>query len=425
MKNSVKKLIVSLMAVVMFAYVGVMVYSKQAPVDAVTVEFTTTDVQDNYDVSDQAIFPLSVDVYYNGTTKTADDGVLVFPSGKVIKLTESAIAFTEQGEYSLRYFFMDGSVKVTAEKTFKVSDSLYYLTSDNGSITAVTAKMNEESEFRSLEDNTMSTEQEGLILRLPEGCEFRYNKPVDLSKSDETGLAHILTIDPRVYEFTVREDGNAFVKGNSIVSTTKIRLTDCYNPSVFVEIVLDTSEGTMYIRAGTNTQQDGGLLIPNDANAASNAKEYYLDGVRGLCRLGHGGQREHGYAYTTLTTNDKHIDGLSLDFDLENSKLYCTGSSTNKNKIINDLKSEAIYGNNLFAGFTTGEVFVSIYCESYNVQKQARIDVLSIGEDKGDYLLAGYNLAQKILGKEKLVLPKITMMGALSQYISDESVKNL
>ena len=45
-------------------------------------------------------------------------------------------------------------------------------------------------------------------------------------------------------------------------------------------------------------------------------------------------------------------------------------------------------------------------------------------ESAASGILAGYNAAQKILGKEKLVLPEITMMGALTKYISDVTVKN-
>jgi len=45
-------------------------------------------------------------------------------------------------------------------------------------------------------------------------------------------------------------------------------------------------------------------------------------------------------------------------------------------------------------------------------------------ESAASGILAGYNAAQKISGEEKLVLPEITMMGALTKYISDETVKN-
>ena len=45
-------------------------------------------------------------------------------------------------------------------------------------------------------------------------------------------------------------------------------------------------------------------------------------------------------------------------------------------------------------------------------------------ESAASGILAGYNAANRIEGKEPILLPKITMLGALSQYICDESVKN-
>ncbi|MBR0535740.1 MAG: methylenetetrahydrofolate--tRNA-(uracil(54)-C(5))-methyltransferase (FADH(2)-oxidizing) TrmFO [Clostridia bacterium] len=45
-------------------------------------------------------------------------------------------------------------------------------------------------------------------------------------------------------------------------------------------------------------------------------------------------------------------------------------------------------------------------------------------ESAASGILAGYNAARRINGEEPILLPKITMMGALSQYVADESVKN-
>ena len=45
-------------------------------------------------------------------------------------------------------------------------------------------------------------------------------------------------------------------------------------------------------------------------------------------------------------------------------------------------------------------------------------------ESASSGILAGINAAAYILGKEPLVLPKDTMMGALAAYISDPTVKN-
>lgn len=45
-------------------------------------------------------------------------------------------------------------------------------------------------------------------------------------------------------------------------------------------------------------------------------------------------------------------------------------------------------------------------------------------ESAASGILAGYNAARYLNGEEPILLPKITMLGALSQYISDESVKH-
>ena len=45
-------------------------------------------------------------------------------------------------------------------------------------------------------------------------------------------------------------------------------------------------------------------------------------------------------------------------------------------------------------------------------------------ESASSGILAGINAARRISGKETLVLPETTMMGALSRYISDESVQD-
>ncbi len=45
-------------------------------------------------------------------------------------------------------------------------------------------------------------------------------------------------------------------------------------------------------------------------------------------------------------------------------------------------------------------------------------------ESAASGLMAGINLARRLKGEETIVLPKDTMIGALSRYISDETVKN-
>lgn len=45
-------------------------------------------------------------------------------------------------------------------------------------------------------------------------------------------------------------------------------------------------------------------------------------------------------------------------------------------------------------------------------------------ESAASGIMAGYNMVKRLKGEETLVLPETTMIGALSRYISDESVEN-
>ncbi|MDF2567124.1 MAG: trmFO [Oscillospiraceae bacterium] len=68
---------------------------------------------------------------------------------------------------------------------------------------------------------------------------------------------------------------------------------------------------------------------------------------------------------------------------------------------------------------------------SFNLKKEKRIyfagqitGVEGYIESAASGILAGKNLSRILLGKEPIVLPRDTMLGALSHYISDETVQN-
>ena len=100
---------------------------------------------------------------------------------------------------------------------------------------------------------------------------------------------------------------------------------------------------------------------------------------------------------------------FSMITGLENAEFLRYGvmhrnSFINSPKLLNSDFSMKEHKNIFFAGQITG---VEGYIES-----------ASSG------IMAGINMARRLYGKETLVLPKETMMGALSAYISDESVKD-
>ncbi len=389
MKKGLRKIIVSLVAVVMLAYVGFTVFNNQSPVDAVTVNFTNESINSNYDINEKAKFPLSIKVDYNGE-KTAENGVLVFPSGKTLPINDNAIEFTEVGEYTLRYFFKDGNVNVTAEKTFDVTNDLYGLTSYMGSsITPVTAEMNRSKDFRNLADDTMSTEKEGIIVRLAEGSEFVYNKPINLNDVGDDGLAEVIHFDPRMYNIVKNDDGTYSTVG-AIASTIKVRITDCYDSSIFVEMLcVPTGNGPLYTRAGSNNQIDCGMSYPNDGTVNWDRTEYYYNGVRGLCYQGKYGQYKYGYSTLAFGSNDNPVFGIIMKYDNKTGRVFVNGGG--ENYLVNDLMNPVAYPSSLFKGFTTGEVYVSVKYDSYNSPNAARVDIIGVGKDKGDLLLKSYH----------------------------------
>ena len=403
MKKRLRKIIVSLVAIVMFAYVGFTFFNNQYSVDAKTVPFTSTTVNSTYDINEKETFPLSITVDYNGTTKTAENGVLVFPSGRILPINGNEIQFTEEGQYLLRYFFKDGNVNVTAEKSINITNDLYGLTSYLGSsITPVTAQMNEDDDFTSLDKNTMATEKEGIIVRLAEGAEFVYNKPVNLNNVGDDGLAKVIHFDPRMFNvvkttYVDPKDGvekEKCITQGAIASKMKIRLTDCYDSSIFVEMLCQpTGNGALYTRAGSNNQIDCGMRYPEDGAVNWDRTEYYYNGIRGLCYQGKYGQYKYGYSTELFGSNENPVYGIVMKFDNKTGRVFVNGGG--ENYLVNDLMNPVAYPSSLFKGFTTGEVYVSVKYDSYNTADAARVDILGVGEDGGDLLLESYHQNQE------------------------------
>lgn len=385
-----RKFIVSIfLCVLAVCCVALPLFDKKGElVQAQTVAVQASGIKATYNLNEKVLFPQSVKVDYKGE-KTAENGVLVYPNGDIYSIGTAEMLLSEEGEYELRYFFTHGGVQITATASFKVYSQRFGLSATNGStITAVTAEMNE-TEMTATDIDSMRDGKEGLILRLYEGCEFTYNKPVDLRDCEEDGLTNVITLHPRTsrQETIVREDNgkDEFVNAELIAGYTYVRLTDCYDTNKFVEFVLDNkSAGKNLIcyRAGTNTQENAGIYLPDTTTTTSfNKKEVFYDGVRGIARFFDWGP--YNFGYRTYGTTE----GVTLRYDFANSRVYA--QLGDEQLFINDFVNTDIYGDNLFEGFTTGEVYVSVRNSDYSLAEATRIDVTSVGRDSGSALTGG------------------------------------
>ncbi len=165
---------------------------------------------------------------------------------------------------------------------------------------------------------------------------------------------------------------------NSNAGTAVMRFTDAYDPSIYVEVLIDTSGTTFWQRARTNHQEDRGFRVTTTNETSNSRTLCFVDGQKFIAYKGQYGKVSNNYTQT------KTRYGERISFNMENNRLYSEMMSglttaTAANHLLNDFNNDAVYEGNHFQGFTTGEVFVSFYFESY-VRTSSQIVIHALGE---------------------------------------------
>lgn len=398
---------------------------KTAPVYAATVTMVTEDLNtEELSLGDEYNFPASIEAEYNSQVKTFTNGVVVYPSGKT-SLTGKKLAINEVGEYTVRYFYIDGDKKrITAERKFMIKSKLYELSKDDGStIEVVQDNVLPETvtdENKKYTEEAMNvyrnfTVSDGLKLSLKDGNEFVYNKVIDLRETvDSTGASKIAWFDPAHFTTvlnTAKYENDTGANCYNLVDHQcdfiYFRITDAYDPSIYVDISIRANKGNF--KAGGNNQ----IIASWDEDTAGKTQTSTIlrfkspdvgDGQERVVRLTH---NEHSQTSRPVTFNSSHnyYDGFKLYYDLETNRVLYKGVNIKQNGlagtegadsglyVINDLQMPEVYGNGknggYFKGFTTGEVRLSIFGANYYAQT-ARVDLIGVGNDEGKDLIANH-----------------------------------
>ncbi len=296
-------------------------------------------------------------VEFNGT-HTATNGVVVSPDGKVTPAGK--IRFNQAGMYELRYFFNYQGVTHTALQKIEVYSDYFNLSNESGGEIIV-----------SDEENQLYCGKDGVIVNLKEGTTFVYNKVLDLRECGEDGLSNIIELDGRYGHFD--EDGNYV----SDVLEGWVRLTDCYNPSIYMELRMQKSvnyDGCLFPGVQTNCQPVTGM-DKGVTTVLGNSRIIKLDGIDYRVWQTDGSMNVGLYNMKTAMTT-----GTVWKYDMNTKRVYLSYNDS-ENFLVTDLDEPLIYtGGNFFPGFTTGEVYVSIYANGYE-STYARTEIVSIGND--------------------------------------------
>lgn len=295
-------------------------------------------VGDELDVSAAKILVGETELAPDTVYLTAPNGVVSYGNKKVLSLA---------GKYLLTLYKTEGGVKYKAETTFIANEKLFSVSSNKSSA--------EYLEQVTMTDATLG----GMHVKLSSGDTFNCNAPINLN--DYKGGKPFFNVYP--YNCNPQAGGDKLRQASTMV----VKLTDCYDPSVYVTFsVFFNDTGWLYYRAGASCQSETGLRKGGDRKVIVDGDVYYCY-MR--AEWGADGNRYSQY-------------GIGMCYDVDTARVNFVNSKLNT--FVNDLDNPGIYEKaNRFNGFTTGEVFLSVYATDY-IQEAFDIEITQIGDLTGE-----------------------------------------
>lgn len=358
--------------------------AKQA--SAAVIELTDSSIPDRAVLNSEISLPESVSVSYDGKDHTAASGVVACPDGKIVNASELT-KLDQTGVYSVKYFFKASGVKHTVLKQITVYTSYYSLSSGTSEIKYATA------------GDPLWSGKNGVIIGLTEGDTFTYNKPVDLKAAGEDGLTEVIEIDARLGS---DETGKYVADAEAVW----VRLTDCYNPNVYAELRIGRSPdygGNFFPGVRTSNQPCNGL---QKGTKHGSTKQVVLDGVQYGFWPNEVGYMSGFNAMGSMTT------GYTWKYDYEKMRFYfCYDGGDDI--IVTDLDEPLLFTDgNFFPGWTTGEVYVSLYADNFIYGSVARTELISVaGENVQDLGILTGNYTDEVAPAITINAKKTTATG--------------
>ncbi|MGN1052493.1 MAG: hypothetical protein ACI4SH_03785, partial [Candidatus Scatosoma sp.] len=233
--TKIKKIFIGIFCAVVFSAVGVLlIFAQDKKAEAAMVAFPEDVLSDVYYLNESLTLPQSITAIYEGKEYVFTDGALIYPDGVAYK--KDAYLLDAVGKYDAVYSLKTEDVFLRAEKSFTVKNKNFnvsssYSTVEYGALTQEFAK---------------NTQQEnGIVISLASGDVFQYNVPIDLSKK---------TVNDFITLYTPQTPNTADV------GLIVVRLTDCYDASVYVDFVLwYEANQAAHARAGAAGQETSGF----------------------------------------------------------------------------------------------------------------------------------------------------------------------
>jgi hypothetical protein len=323
----------------------------ESVVFAQEVAFAETEIKETYYVGDTLTLPASITAEYNGTEYTLTDSVVYYPDGSAYQ--SQTYELSQTGIYKIVYSANVGGFILKAEKSVEVLKKNWSVGTESSRVEYGTTTM----------QHATWKGQDCLTVTIAEGDTFAYNVPIDLSRKTVNDVVTILPLQ---------------TADTANVQDVIVRLTDCYDSTNYVEFLLWYKEGnSTYARANASNQESNGLYKTETMKPVTGAKEVFVDGERYISyysqwgvSLGNGAYANSDNGFTWTYNND------TQEVRVKHSRSEAEGA------FVTCLNNTDIFGDNLFKGFTTGEVYLSLYANNYK-NGNPSIEVAAVGNAKG------------------------------------------
>ena len=303
--------------------------------------------------------------FVDGDNKYPASATVRYPSGASRKV--ASIAIQEIGTYTVTYSAKIGGKTQKKSFAFLVERPAYEI-DGAGSIEAGAVRSEYSEEL---------PDAQGVNVSLKNGATFKYNKILNVKDHRETKAT---SLDVPIVKFYCTPDEKVIAQ--SEVLQIYVRLTDLHDPQNFIEVRYNQLEGDKQFnphfsytnaRAGErsaiglenrNSQQDPTYIFMEGLN-----RKVYRNSQYGFNASA---TRNGTLDYYDRQGNYKQLKGgifpnnfFALGYDDVDKKVRAHTDIYGTSNLVNDLDDPVLYDEDVWEGFTTGEVLLSMYAEGY------------------------------------------------------------
>ncbi len=328
-------------------------------------EIINSTIADSYNVGDNLVIPQNAIIRYEGERYDGNFASLIRPDGSG---SQSRVHLLEEvGVYQVTYEFVVGTQTKQACKTFSVKRDNWQVTSEESTV-----------EFTDIQTHA---DTQGLFLSLARGDSFTFSQPIRLN---ETGATELITFFPEQFKQlrSYLPTEQRHLAGDYEVQRIIVTLTDCYNPDIYVDMILyfDLNPLNGCNARTRSVQGEFGLVSDGGAITTHGLPTVSIDG------------RTYGYwkgqwGSGVASGVDSAVTNATWTFDQETMQVRLVTATPDKERLsilVGDLDNTDISPSK-FPGFTTGDVYLTISANDY-IKGSATMQIESIGGVSGEDL---------------------------------------